>query len=169
MCFTANLHPLWEKHTQPLSGRNEQSPRMTFSHCHDFEGPPAVRKIPFCFLLKTSSVLSCSVMSDSLKPHGLQPTRLLCPWRFSRQEYWSGLPCPPPGDLPNQGLNPHLPHCRWILYCLSHQGNPKISLRWCIKLTPCGVSKGSLNPKEKFPQMMQDEEHSNVQRRVLFP
>ena len=26
---------------------------------------------------------------------------------FSRQEYWSGLPCPPPGDLPHpQGLNP---------------------------------------------------------------
>ena len=25
---------------------------------------------------------------------------------FSRQEYWSGLPCPPPGDLPNQGNEP---------------------------------------------------------------
>jgi len=25
---------------------------------------------------------------------------------FSRQEYWSGLPCPPPGDLPNPGLEP---------------------------------------------------------------
>ena len=25
---------------------------------------------------------------------------------FSRQEYWSGLPCPPPGDLPNQGIKP---------------------------------------------------------------
>ena len=25
---------------------------------------------------------------------------------LSRQEYWSGLPCPPPGDLPNQGMEP---------------------------------------------------------------
>ena len=25
---------------------------------------------------------------------------------FSRQEYWSGLPCPPPGDLPNPGTKP---------------------------------------------------------------
>ena len=25
---------------------------------------------------------------------------------FSRQEYWSGLPCPPPGDLPNPGVEP---------------------------------------------------------------
>ena len=27
---------------------------------------------------------------------------------FSRQEYWSGLPCPPPGNLPNPGINPGL-------------------------------------------------------------
>ena len=32
--------------------------------------------------------------------------RLLCPWEFSKQEYWSGLPCPPPGDLPDLGLEP---------------------------------------------------------------
>ena len=35
------------------------------------------------------------------------------PMGFSRQEYWSGLPCPPPGDLLTQGLNPEslsLPH-----------------------------------------------------------
>ena len=30
------------------------------------------------------------------------------PWSmgFSRQEYWNGLPCPPPGDLPNPGIEP---------------------------------------------------------------
>ena len=38
---------------------------------------------------------------------------------FSRQEYWSELPCPPPGDLPDPGTEPMslcLLHCRWILY-----------------------------------------------------
>ena len=30
--------------------------------------------------------------------------RLLCPWGFSRQEYWSGLPCPLPEDLPDPGI-----------------------------------------------------------------
>ena len=25
---------------------------------------------------------------------------------FSRQEYWNGLPCPPPGDLPDLGIEP---------------------------------------------------------------
>ena len=28
---------------------------------------------------------------------------------FSRQEYWSGLPCPPPGDLPDPGIKPGSP------------------------------------------------------------
>ena len=51
-------------------------------------------------------LVSCSVVSNSLQPHWLQPARLLCPWGFSRQEYWSGLPCPPPGDLPNPGIKP---------------------------------------------------------------
>ena len=42
---------------------------------------------------------------------------------FSRQEYWSGLPCPPPGIFPTQGSNPGLPHCKQILHHLSHQGS----------------------------------------------
>ena len=45
-------------------------------------------------------------MSDSLRPHGPQSTRILCPWGFSKQEYWSRLPCPPPGDLPEAGIEP---------------------------------------------------------------
>ena len=28
---------------------------------------------------------------------------------FSRQDYWSGLPCPPPGDLPDSGIKPVSP------------------------------------------------------------
>ena len=39
-------------------------------------------------------------MSNSLQLRGLQTARHLCPWGF-RQEYWSGLPCPTPGDLPD--------------------------------------------------------------------
>ena len=46
-------------------------------------------------------------MSISLRPHGLYvacqaPLSL----GFSRQEHWSGLPCSPPGDLPNPGIKP---------------------------------------------------------------
>ena len=40
----------------------------------------------------------------TLQPYGLQPIRLLCPWRFSRQEYLRGLLCPLPGNFPNPGV-----------------------------------------------------------------
>ena len=48
-----------------------------------------------------------SVVSDSFRPHGLyvayqDPQSL----GFSRQEYWSGLPFPSPGDLPDPGIEP---------------------------------------------------------------
>ena len=40
----------------------------------------------------------------TLRPFGLHLARLLCPWGFSRQEYWNGLPCPTPGE-PSQPRN----------------------------------------------------------------
>ena len=46
---------------------------------------------------------------------------------FSRQECWSGLPFPSPGDLPYPGAEPILLNCRQTLYHLSHQGSPFIS------------------------------------------
>ena len=74
------------------------------------KGPRDTASLHFWpFLILCVCVLSCSVMSKSLWPHGLQPTRLLCPWGFSRQEHWSGLPCPPPGNLPNPGIKPSSP------------------------------------------------------------
>ena len=44
-------------------------------------------------------------MSNSLQSYGLKPTRLLCLWEFFRLEYWRGLPCPSPEDLPNPGTD----------------------------------------------------------------
>ena len=58
------------------------------------------------FVTDSCAVLSHSVMSNSLGPHGSEHSRFLYPWGSSRQEYWSGLPCPPPGDLPNPGVEP---------------------------------------------------------------
>ena len=46
---------------------------------------------------------------------------------FSRQEYWSGVPCPPPGDLPNRGMEPSSPATPVLQtdsLVLSHQGSP---------------------------------------------
>ena len=48
---------------------------------------------------------------------------------FSRPEYWIGEPFPFSGDLPNPGEISGLPHCRRILYQLSHKGSPRV-LEW---------------------------------------
>ena len=45
-------------------------------------------------------------MSNCLRLHVLQLATLLCPWNFSRQEYWSELPFPTEGDLPNPVIEP---------------------------------------------------------------
>ena len=61
-----------------------------------------------CSQLSTLGVCAClvaSVVSDSTIPWTVAYWALLS-MRFSRQEYWSGLPCPPSGDLPTQGSNP---------------------------------------------------------------
>ena len=47
--------------------------------------------------------------------------------RFSRQEYWSGLPCSPPRDLPNPGIKPTSPVASALQadsLLLSHEGSP---------------------------------------------
>ena len=51
-------------------------------------------------------------LCPTLRPHGHQTPPSM---GFSRQEYWSGLPFPSPGNLPTQGSNPGLPHCRKTL------------------------------------------------------
>ena len=49
-----------------------------------------------------------TVMSDSVTPWTVAHQAPLS-MGFSRQEYWSGLPFPPPGDLPNPGIEPRPP------------------------------------------------------------
>ena len=48
--------------------------------------------------------------------------------RFSRQEYWSGLPCPSPGDLPHPGIEPISPALQVDSLLLSHRGSPDSSI-----------------------------------------
>ena len=67
---------------------------------------------------------SCSVMSDSLRPHGLYS-----PWNSPGQNTGVGRLSLLQGIFPTQGLNPGLLHCRWLLYQLSHKGSPRI-LEW---------------------------------------
>ena len=55
-----------------------------------------------------AAVLSCSVLSDSLDPMDCSPPGSSVRGIF-QEEYWSGLPFPPPEDLPNLGIKPVSP------------------------------------------------------------
>ena len=68
-------------------------------------------------------------MSSSLQPNGPKPARLLCPWNSPGQNIGVGSLSLLQGIFPTLGSNPGLPHCRQILYQLSHQGSPRI-LEW---------------------------------------
>ena len=67
----------------------------------------------------------------TLQPNGQAPL----PMGFSRQEYWSGLPCPPPGDLPDRGIEPaslRSVSCtgKWVL---NHEGHLGSLINYNIK------------------------------------
>ena len=124
------------------------------------------------YICRSISMLSYSVVSDSVRPHRRQPTRLPRPWDSPGKNTGVGchfllqcmkvkgesevaqscptlrdpMDCSLPGSsvhgdspgknsgvgchallqgiFPTQGSNRGLPHCRRILYCLSHQGSP---------------------------------------------
>ena len=67
---------------------------------------------------------SHSVMSNSLWPHGLYS-----PWNSPGQNTGVDSSSLLQWIFPNQGSNPGLPHCRWILDQLSQEGSPRI-LEW---------------------------------------
>ena len=68
-------------------------------------------------------ISACLVVSDSfVTPWTVAHQASLSTGLF-RQEYWSGLPFPTPGDLPGPGIAPESPTLQWIPYCL-YPGSP---------------------------------------------
>ena len=66
-------------------------------------------------------MLTYLVMSDSVTPWTVAHQAPLS-MGFSGQEYWSGLPCPTPGDLPNPGIKPVSPALQVDSLPMSHLG-----------------------------------------------
>ena len=79
-------------------------------------------------------MLSWSVVSDSATPWTVARQAALSMGTFSRQECWSGLLCPPPGDLP----------CR--------HGNGQMGVSYCPRLVKCGDwgEEGKINGSIRF-------------------
>ena len=82
---------------------------------------------------------SCSVVSDSLWPHGL-----CSPQNPPGQNTGAGSLSLFQGIFPTEGLKQGLPHCRWILYQLSHKKSSSI-LEWVAY----PFSSGSSWPRNK--------------------
>ena len=82
---------------------------------------------------------TCSVVSDC-DPWTVT-RQVLLSMGFFRQEYWSGLPIPPQGDLPNSGIKTASPVSpalySWILELLSHRGSPYIYMCACVYVCVC--------------------------------
>ena len=105
-------------------------------------------------------LFSGSVLSDSLQPRGLYPTRLLCAWGFSREEYWSEFTCLPPGDLPDPGIKPA---SMWKLE-LKYPSHPPAKVKWikpflsaglCPALAPPHIWTVSISPLARAGEFFQ--------------
>ena len=109
--------------TSPLNVCSGQKPKTWFYHLclshthpvlilqHILLAEPSQYTCNFTLSCHPHSAVLCqvaSVMPDSLQPSRLWPARLHC-LGFLKQEYWSGLPCPPPGDLTDPGIEPGSP------------------------------------------------------------
>ena len=90
--------------------------------------------------LKTKESESCSVISDSSRSHGLYSS-----WNSPGQNTGVGSLSLLQEIFPTQGLNAGLPHCRQILYQLSHRGCPRI-LEWVAY----PFSVGSSQPRNQI-------------------
>ena len=87
--------------------------------------------------LRMCMFVSCSVMSDSLRPHELQHTRLLCPWNSPGKNTGVGCHSFLQWVFLTQGSNWGLLYCRQILYCLSYQGSPTTKCQFSSVARSC--------------------------------
>ena len=120
--YVQNLFHLTHTHTHT----HTQSPPSGPSHFW----PPSPKQrwsLSVC-------VFSCSAMSHSLPPHGLYPTRLLCPWDVPDKNTAVRCHFLLQGIFPTRGLNCISCICKWIPYHLSHLGSTFPLFSFCYFL-----------------------------------
>ena len=82
-----------------------------------------VPRLSGCVCVCVCVCISHLVMSNSLQPYGLSV-------EFSRQEYWSGLPFPSPGDLPDAGTELKSPALQADTLPTEPPGKPLAGIYW---------------------------------------
>ena len=126
------FHHIWYSHIQSLSGLIPLKSKFLISF-----GRKCGELVAQGRSLGPKSE-SCSVVSNSLLPHGLYS-----PWNSPGQNTGVGSLSLLQGIFPTQRSNPGLPHCRH-LYQLSHKGSPRI-LEWIAY----SFSSGSSQPRNR--------------------
>ena len=126
---------------------------------------PAAHQASISFTIsQKSESVSCWVVTDSLWPHGLYPTRLLYPWDSPGKNTGEGGHPLLQGILPTQELSLGLPYCRQILYPLSPRvcSNSCPLIWWCHPIIPSSVA-----PLDSCPQSF--PESGSFPMNQLFP
>ena len=124
----------------PIQGSNQhllpwQADSLPLSH----QGSPLewqrINHYVLLSLLLTACMLSHWVVSNSLRPLGLQPARLLCPWGFPGKSTGVGRHFLLQGIFLTQGSNPHLLPWQADSLPLGHQWSPNPGFRdWNIQV-----------------------------------
>ena len=106
-----------------------------------------------CVFVCVYVCVSHSAMSNSLRTHGLQFIRLLCPWNYPGKNTGVGNHSLLQEIFPTQESIPGLPHFRQILNHLSHQGSPIAYSQGYIfsPLLPSSSSHGVLMLRREQP------------------
>ena len=81
---------------------------------------------------------------------------------FSRQEYWSGLPCPSPGDLPGPGIEPRFPKLQAGSLPLSHLGRQREEHVKGTEVSRCTAHRRGC--KQSVPAGTRGQEQTRLQR-----
>ena len=111
------------------SSRGSRWPRdgtlVSYISCHAgrFSTINTTCAVCLVYVWATMCLVAHSCVWLSMTPQTAALQAPLC-MGFSGQEPCSGLPCPPPGDLPNPGIEPR---SLALLYSLRHQGSPQIT------------------------------------------
>ena len=77
-------------------------------------------------------------------PMDRSPATLLCPWDFPRQESWSGLPFPFPGNIPNPGIDPTFPALAGGFFTIEPLGKAYYLGNYPTNLMALGVNPVSI-------------------------
>ena len=112
-CTQITLHSEAQGNVHPSS---IPLPSLCQTPSGDYHARLALWGHPLCAAVLCCCVRLCDPMDGSLLGSSIRG--------LSRQEYWGGLPFPPPRDLPNPGTEPVSPALQVDSLPLSHWGSP---------------------------------------------